>query len=231
MRQQHPVWGPKTIHAEFKRAKDEERIPAPASIGRCLKEQGLSREYKRHSELPDTEQPTVIRSHQLWKMDASGSIKVPELDLVALINISDCASCLRVMSYTVVAGKYRVSHHPDTDDYQTALRMAFMDFGMPECIQVDRATVFYDTRTKSAFPTRLHLWLIALGIELCFSRPRTPTDQAIVERSHQLWNQQCLRGQTFTSWDDLYRTLRARRTFINQDLPFASLDNQPSLAV
>jgi transposase len=231
MRQQHPGWGPKTIYVELCRVGVEKRIPAPASIGRYLKEQGLSRSYQRNCELPDTEQPKVTRVHQLWTMDASGATKVPQIGLVALVNISDCVSRLRAMSYPVIAGKKRTVHNPDTADYQTALRLAFTDFGMPECIQVDRAAVFYDNKAKSPFPTRFHLWLIALGIDLCFSRPRMPTDQAIAERSHQLWDQQCLLGQTFISWDALFHTLRERRNFINQDLPCASLDNQPSLVV
>jgi transposase len=231
MRKQHPGWGPKTIYAELCRDGDEKRIPAPASIGRYLKEQGLSRSYQRNRELPDTEQPMITRVHQLWTMDASGSTKVPQIGLVALINISDCVSRLRAMSYPVIAGKKRTTHNPDTADYQTALRLAFTDFGMPECIQADRAAVFYDNKAKSPFPTRFHLWLIALGIDLCFSRPRMPTDQAIAERSHQLWDRQCLLGQTFNSWDTLFQTLRERRNFINQDLPCASLDNQPSLVI
>ena len=231
IREQHPGWGPKTIHAELQRAGEKEHIPSPASIGRCSKEQGLSRIYKRHSELPDTEPPTVLHVHQLWSMDASGPTKVPEIGWIALINIVDCASRLRILSYPVLAGKIRVTRYPNTEDYQTALRLAFMDFGMPEGIQVDRATVFYDTRTKSAFPTRLHLWLIALGIDLCFSRPRMPTDQALVERSHQFWEQQCLQGQSYSSWDDLFAALQERRNFINQNLPCASLDHQPALVV
>ena len=231
MRQQHPGWGPKTIYAELRRDGIEKRIPSPASIGRYLKEQGLSRSYQRNRELPDIGQPIVTRAHQLWTMDASGSIKVPQIGLVALINISDCVSRLRAMSYPVIAGKKRTTHNPDTADYQTALRLAFTDFGMPESIQADRATVFYDNQAKSPFPTRFHLWLIALGIDLCFSRPRRPTDQAIAERSHQLWDRQCLLGQIFTSWNALFHTLRERRNFINQDLPCSSLDNQPVLVV
>jgi transposase len=231
MRQQHPGWGPKTIHAELVRAGAENRIPTPASIGRYLREQGLSRSYRRHSELPETEQPLAIRAHQLWTMDASGATKVPQIGLVALINISDYVSRLRAMSYPVIAGQKRASHHPDTVDYQMALRLTFMDYGMPECIQVDRATVFYDNHAKSPFPTRFHLWLIALGIDLCFSRPGIPTDQAIAERSHQLWDQQCILGQSFASWQALFQTLRERRDFINQDLPCASLNNQPALVV
>jgi transposase len=229
MREQHPGWGPKTIYEELRQAGKETWLPAPGSLGRYLKEQGLSRGYQRHSELPNTKPPTATRPHHLWMMDARGPTTVPEIGLVALINISDYVSRLRAMSYPVIAGQKRVSHNPDTADYQTALRLAFTDYGLPECIQVDRATVFYDSRTKSPFPTPLHLWLMALGIELCFSRPRTPTDQAVVERSHQLWAQQCLQGQAFTSWIALFQTLRARRNFINQYLPCASLDNQPSL--
>jgi len=229
MRQNHPGWGPKTIYTEISLSDAEKRIPAPASIGRYLKEQGLSRNYQRHTQLPNSEKPTVTKPHQLWKMDASGPKAVPELGLVALINISDCVSRLRAMSYPVISGKKRVTHNPDTADYQAALRLAFSAYGMPERIQVDRAAVFHDNHSKSPFPTRLHLWLIALGIDLCFSRPRMPTDQAIVERSHQLWDQQCLQGQTYATWQALFHRLRKRRKFINQYLPCASLDNKPSL--
>ena len=231
IRKQHPGWGPKTIYEELCNAGIEKRVPAPASIGRYLKEQGLSRRYQRHSKLPDTEKPEVTRVHQLWIIDASGATAVPELGLIALINVSDCTSRLRAVSYPIISGKKRVTHNPDTADYQTALRLAFTDYGLPECIQADRAAVFYDNRAKSAFPTRFHLWLIALGIELCFSRPRTPTDQAITERSHQLWDQQCLQGQTFSTWDELFRALCKRRSFLNQRLPCASLGNQPILTV
>lgn len=231
MRQDHPGWGPKTIYTELSLADAEKRIPAPASIGRYLKEQGLSRNYQQHTKLPNSEKPTVTEPHQLWKMDASGPKAVPALGLVALINISDCVSRLRAMSYPVISGKQRVTHNPDTADYQAALRLAFSAYGMPERIQVDRAAVFHDNHSKSPFPTRLHLWLIALGIDLCFSRPRMPTDQAIVERSHQLWDQQCLLGQSYVSWEALFQTLRERRDFINQHLPCASLNNQPALVV
>ena len=231
MRQAYPGRGPITIYTELQEKADINKVPAPASIGRYLKEQGLSRSYQRNSELPDTDKPIATRPHQLWTMDASGPTTVPEIGLVALINISDCVSRLRAMSYPVIAGKKRITHHPDTADYQSALRLTFMDNGLPECIQVDRATVFHDNHAKSPFPTRFHLWLIALGIELCLSRPRMPTDQAIVERSHQLWDQQCLQGQTFASWDELFRSLRERRNFINKHLPCASLDNKPALVV
>ncbi len=51
----------------------------------------------------------------------------------------------------------RLTHNPDTADYQVALSLVFKDWGLPERIQTDRGAVFYDNRALSAFPTRLHL--------------------------------------------------------------------------
>ena len=230
IRQAHPGWGAITLSIELQGQAEIKRVPSAASIGRYLKEQGLSRRYKRHTKLPDTEiLQTITEPHQLWMMDARGHSKVPEIGLIALINISDCATRVRALSYPVLAGKKRLSHTPDTVDHQTALRLAFMDWGLPKRIQVDRATIFYDNVTKSPFPTRLHLWLIALGVDLSFSRPRMPTDQAISERSHQLWAKQCLEGQTFSSWQHLFEALNDRRRFLNQRMPCVSINNQPPL--
>src|SRR5205823_5348117 len=85
--------------------------------------------------------------------------------------------------------------------------------------------IFYDNTSRSPFPTRLHLWLVGLGGALVFSRVGRPTDQVVVERSHQTWTQQVLQGQRFADWDGLYAALRTRRDFLNQALPCVSLEN------
>ena len=38
----------------------------------------------------------------------------------------------------------------------------------------------------------IHLWLIALGVHVVFTRKRRPTDHAIVERHHQTMEGQVL---------------------------------------
>jgi len=230
-RRAHPGWGPKTLHAELKCsvALAGEKLPSPATIGRYLKERGLTRGYERHQPLPKPQPEEVKRPHQVWQMDARGHSYVPEVGVTALVNLNDCATHLRLLSYPVVLGAQRAQRHPDTADYQTVLRLAFTDWGLPECLQVDHDSVFIDNTSKSPFPSRLHLWLVALGVPLVFSRPMRPTDQGMTERSHQLWTAQCLQGQTFASWEDLYWALRKRRDFLNQDLPCASLGQKPPL--
>jgi hypothetical protein len=128
------------------------------------------------------------------------------------------------LSYPVQVGEKRWQRHPNTEDYQLALRLAFLDWGLPQQVQVDHESVFFDNHIQSPFPTRLHLWLLALGIYLRFGRTHQPTDQAMTERSHQLWAAQVLRGQRFASWQALYQALRERRDFLNTRLPCAALD-------
>ncbi|HIE54016.1 MAG TPA: transposase [Chromatiaceae bacterium] len=230
-RQEHPGWGPKTLRKELEKhpAFAGKELPAPSSIGRFLAEKGLSKRYERHQALPKEAKPEGL-PHEVWEMDAQGYQFIPDVGQVSLINFNDRGSHLRLLSYPCWLGHKRVERHAQTSDYQMALRLAFTDWGLPQALQVDHESVFYDNKSKSPFPTQLHLWLIALGVSLRFGRHGQPTDQGMTERSHQLWDNQVIQGATFTDWQALYDALYQRRDFLNSILPCASLDNQPPLA-
>jgi transposase len=230
-RGKHPGWGPVTLHAELEQqpAFSGQDLPSPASIGRFLKEQGLTQSYERHQQLPQEDKPIGL-PHEVWEMDAQGYQVIPDVGRVSLINLNDRGSHLRLLSYPCWLGDRRVERHANTGDYQTALRLAFVDWGLPQALQVDHESVFYDNKTKSPFPTRLHMWLIALGITLHFGRHGRATDQGMTERSHQLWDGQVVQGVTFSNWQALYDALYQRRNFLNSILPCASLENRPPLA-
>lgn len=229
-RQEHPGWGPITLRKELEQhpAFSGEKLPAPASIGRFLKARGLTKQYECHQELPKEEKLAGL-PHEVWEMDAQGYQFIPSVGQATLINLNDRGSHVRLMSYPCWLGDKRVERHANTSDYQTALRLSFVDWGLPQALQVDHESVFYDNKSKSPFPTRLHLWLVALGVSLCFGRRGRPTDQGMTERSHQLWEGQVIQGATFTDWQTLYAALYQRRDFLNNILPCASLDDQPPL--
>lgn len=229
-RQEHPGWGPLTLHQEMAQhpAFVGQHIPGSASIGRFLQAQGLSKRYEPHQELPQEEKPVGL-PHEMWEMDAQGYQFIPDVGQVSLINLNDRGSHLRLISYPCWLGDRRVEHHAQTADYQTALRLAFVDWGLPQALQVDHESVFYDNKSKSPFPTLLHLWLLALGVSLHFGRLGRATDQGMTERSHQLWTGQVVQGATFASWQALYDALYQRRDFLHTRLPCASLHNQPPL--
>lgn len=231
MRVVHPGWGPSTLAAEIDRDPYWKGKPRPSrsSIARYLKEQGLTRIYERHTQLPQVRRKTAKAPHDVWELDARGEEYIPEVGVIALINIKDICSRARLLSYPTVLGKRRRQHHPNTEDYMMALRLAFVDWGLPKQVHVDHASVFFDNSTKSPFPSRIHLWLTALGIDVTFSRRYRATDQGAVERSHQLWAAQVLENQEFSTWEELYFALRKRRDFLNRSLPCATLGGLPPL--
>jgi hypothetical protein len=228
--QEHPGWGPLTLRKELEQhpAFAGQRIPGQATIGRFLRAHGLTKRYEPHQALPEEEKP-VGQPHAIWEMDAQGYQFIPDVGQVSLINLNDWESHLRLLSYPCWLGEKRVQRHPRTEDYQAALRLAFTDWGLPLALQTDHESVFYDNKSKSPFPTPLHLWLVALGVTLHFGRVGRPTDQAMTERSHQLWTGQVVQGATFADWQALWDALYQRRDFLNTVLPCTTLGGQPPL--
>ena len=236
-RHAHPGWGPATLLAELERLRGElpgdplfaHGLPSAPSLARWLRAEGLTRTYQRHGSLPTPPPSEVGAPHQQWELDARGHEQVPGVGVVSLIQVNDAFSRARLLSYPCLLGDRRASRRPGTLDYQLLLREAFTFWGLPDRLKVDHEHVFFDNASVSPFPTRLHLWLGALGVELTFGRKGHPTDQGMTERSHQLWDQQVLQGARFPSWEALKAALDERRTFLNEWLPCSSVGGVPPL--
>ena len=228
MREEHPGWGPLTLLTELKRDDTwaGQRLPSRSRIAAYLKEQGQTRKYERHSELPQEEKRTPQRPHEEWEMDAQGVIQVSGLGPVSIINIGDVYSRLKVESLPCVG-----TSHPDTQDYQLILRRAFATVGLPERISLDHDSVFYDNTCPSPFPSLLHLWLIALGIAVRFIEKPPPQEHSRIERDHQTITWQAIIGQHFSGEADLQEVLTDRLAFLNHHYPSRSLEGKPPLVV
>lgn len=234
-RDAHPGWGPSTLHAELERDESvlgmglPSRLPSRATIARWIAQQGLSRSYERHQDLPEPHSGKARFAHQTWEMDARGYQKIADVGIINLINISDRYSRAKVFSYPCWVGDQRATRHPNTGDYQLVFRLAASRWGLPEQLAVDRDSVFYDNRSRSPYPTRFHMWIMALGVELVIGKPRRPTERAMIERSHQTWTAQVLLGQSFTNLPTLEEALESRLDFLNYNLPCSSLGGVPPL--
>ena len=225
----HPGWGAKTLRVELERQGTGLNLPSVASLGIWLKQQGLTGHYRHHVALPQTSIQALTQPHQVWQLDARGQEYVPEVGVIGLINIIDVYSRTKIESYPCWLGHQRAEHRPTTEDYQIALRLAFCEWGLPAQLSLDHDSVFIEAHSASPFPTRLHLWALALGVDVHFIRTHRPTDHACVERSHQTWFHQVVQGQRFTSWDDLLTALVTRRSVLNSGLPCSTLGNRPPL--
>ena len=196
VRKLHPGWGPATLLVALKMDAYwcDQPLPSRAQIARFLKQAGLTRRYQQHRDLAQPPRTCLTSPHQEWQMDAQGIMRVEGVGKVSLISIIDVVSRLKAESYPSLE-----TTNPALADYQLTLRRAFLTYGLPEILTLDHGTVFYDNTTPSPFPTRLHLWLLALGVQVRFIRKRCPTDHALIERTHQTMTAQALLGQTYPS--------------------------------
>jgi len=226
MRERHPGWGPLTIRTEL---KDDQRfvgmkLPSRSRIAAFLKQEGLTRKYERHSELPQPQTVEPKRAHEKWEVDAKGVIKVPDLGSVSVININDLFSRLKVDSFPCLN-----TSHPNTRDYQLVFRRAFLNRGLPQQVSLDHDSVFYDNASASPYPTTLHLWLIALNVDVCFIKQKPPAEHSVIERAHRTINQQAIVGQVFADDLAIQQSLDDRLDFLNSRFPSRSLDGLPPL--
>lgn len=228
-RVQHPGWGPKTLFHELENNGrfDDLALPKPSTIAILLKEQGLTRPYSQHRPMPGPKSVPPENAHDLWQLDAQGGFQLLPIGPMTMINIKDVHSLIYCMAFP--NRKKHLTGHSKRTDYQCALRLAFMEFGLPKGIQTDHESIFYENKTNSPFPTVLHLWLISLGITQIFSRIHQPTDQSLVERMHQTIEKQAIQGMTYSTWEAFFDYCQQRRRVLNQTYPCASLNNKAPL--
>lgn len=231
LRRQHPGWGPKSIHAQLSihPKLNGTKLPSVRSIANLLKKEGLVRSYSKHVPIPNGELLRAHSAHHVWQVDAQGGLNLDHIGPISMINIRDVFSRTYCMAYP--NKKKSVYGSCKRQDYQCALRLAFMEYGLPQVIQTDHEGVYYETKSKSPFPTSFHLWLIGLGIAKVFGRFHQPTDQALVERMHQTIAQQAIQGIEHSSWEALFNFCQKQRKFLNEAFPCASLNNRPPYAV
>jgi hypothetical protein len=154
----------------------------------------LTRRYQKQSALPTAAIQPQGAPHDEWELDAQGRMRGAGVGNVSLITLVDVVSRLQIERSPCLD-----TTNPPLEAYQLMLRRAFLTTGLLRRISLDHGTVFDDTTSASPFPTRLHLWLLALGIDVCFTRKRCPTDHAKIERTHQTMTLQALLGQR---WPD-----------------------------
>lgn len=231
IRNNHEGWGASLILVELegKYGYSDAELPSNDAVNRYLKQEGFIKERapKGHLQAEDCKPPR--RFHDLWEMDAQGAVAVDGLGHVSNINIKDTKSRAHCMAFPVhVKGR---SSQPKTNHYLWTLRLAFEQWGLPKAIQVDRDSVFIDSASKSPFPSKMHLFLIGLGVKLCFIDVPPPSKQAMVERSHQSIDKQTLQGQHYDYWKQLFSFTNERRRLINEKLPNRLLDKKAPLVI
>jgi hypothetical protein len=223
----HPGWGPDTLRLECQTDPrfQGETIPSRSRLAAFLKAEHLVRPYERHTALAQPLAPQDRAPHLEWEMDAQGVRQVTGVGKVSIINLGDPYSHVRTGSHACW-GKSKA----DTADYQLALRRAFLRYGLPGGLSLDHDSAFFDNTSASPYPSQLHLWAIALGLTVRFISLGRPTEHGFIERTHQLVDQQAVRGVEFAEPAAVQSALDQRVDFLNRVYPSRSLGRQAPLS-
>lgn len=90
--------------------------------------------------------------------------------------------------------------------------------GLPKRIAVDNGLEFVSNA--------LDAWAYRNGVQLEFSRPGTPTDNALIEAFNGRFREECLDQHWFASLDEARRLIEQWRRDYNTQRPHGALGNQ-----
>jgi putative transposase len=101
------------------------------------------------------------------------------------------------------------------EDVVMSLQRICAERGLPRTIKTDNGSEFISKAMDK--------WAYERGVELDFSRPGKPTDNARVESFNGRLRQECLNAHWLLSLDDAKAKIGARKRYYNESRPHSSL--------
>ena len=109
------------------------------------------------------------------------------------------------------------------EDVVKTLELACKTIGYPTAIRVDQGSEFISRD--------LDLWAYQKGVELDFSRPGKPTDNAFIESFNGKFRAECLNAHWFLSLDDARAKMEEWRKDYNTVRPHSAIGNKPPISL
>lgn len=104
------------------------------------------------------------------------------------------------------------------EDVVATLERVCARVGYPKVIRVDQGSEFVSRD--------LDLWAYAKGVELDFSRPGKPTDNAFIEAFNGRFRSECLNAHWFLSLADAAEKMEAWLKYYNEDRPHGAIGHK-----
>jgi transposase InsO family protein len=193
VRRRYPDWGARKLQVVLAREGVE---LARNTIHRILLRHDLVKPADQHPaalQRFEREQP-----NELWQMDFKGPKGWPQ-PVGPLSVLDDCSR------YVVVLA---ANGSTEGGAVREQLEGAFQSCGVPEELLMDHGTPWRNQQAPSG-QTRLSVWLMRQGIQLCWSGIRHPQTQGKVERFHgslqRALNRRGFPQQGLQTWLDEYR--------------------------
>ena len=171
--------GPRKLRVYLLREGLEEKVPAASTIGRILRQEGLSEPRTKRRRAPGSsvykELTEPNEPNDIWTVDFKGEFLVGGHKCYPL-TVQDRFSRM-LLAIRSHSGTYAKTTN-------AALVRAFRTYGLPWGIRVDNGTPFVSCTSPAGLTQVSVLW-VRLGIELERTRPGKPCDNGRHERLHK----------------------------------------------
>ena len=201
-------YGYRRVHVLLRREGWKDNVKR---VYRLYRAEGLSLRHKRprRNKAAQRRQPKhrVSRINEIWSMDFVSDALFDGRRLRALTIVD---------TFTREALAIEVGQSLKGEDVVRVLERITANRGWPETIKVDNGSEFISKA--------LDRWAYVQGVELDFSRPGKPTDNAKIESFNGRLREECLNAHWFLSLEDARDKIERWRSDYNQSRPHTALD-------
>lgn len=218
IRQQHPSWGGKKIHARLRAKHPRTRLPKVRTITAWLARLNLVRPRRlaarRGPRLPRAALTLPQAPNQVWTVDFKGWFRTRDGQRVDPLTVRDLFSRY-VLGIRLLRFRHEVVHH--------YFQQLFAHYGQPQVIRVDHGRPFAGDGALDL--SRLSAWWLRLGIRVEFTRRARPEDNAAHEQMHRVYKAEVASPPAATPRGQQQRTTRWVR-YYNHQRPHEALGQQ-----
>ena len=183
VRQEHPQWGAPKLEWALRQRYQKSEVPSISTIGRILKERGLSRgRNKRRRGQGTGELSEGNQANQVWCIDFKGWRRTGDGACCQPLTLTDHATRYLLCCQGLASTR--------GDLVKPVLERVFEEYGLPERMRSDNGKPFGDTGGCGL--TSLSVWWMELGIECERIRPGRPQQNGRHERMHRTLGEQTL---------------------------------------
>lgn len=174
-RARRPTWGARKLRDKLRRQWPRQRLPGVRTLQRWLAQARLTRQRPARARPGPRRQSAQRRSpsrpNEVWTVDFKGAGRRG----IEPLTVFDLASRFGLAARLLRAKDYACTRR--------AMLALFRRYGLPRAIQVDNGPPFGGGGSLGL--SRLSAEWLRLGIQVQFSRPACPQDQAAHERWHR----------------------------------------------
>lgn len=204
VRDAHPAWGARKIHAVLASRRD---LPAPSTIHAILRRHGRIDPSAKRGPMTRFEHEAP---NDLWQMDFKGSVR------------GQCHPLTVLDDHSRYLVGLRACPNEQGETVKTHLTDLFRRYGMPRRILTDNGSPWGGAGALDCM-TPLTVWLLRLDIPVSHGRPYHPQTQGKAERFHRTLKSELLGRVKLTDPAASQATLDRWRHEYNHERPHEAL--------